>query len=828
MGIQELDKMFRPRSVAVVGASPNTAKLGGIVLKNLAQRGFGGDIYPVNPIHTEIGHLKCYGSITDVEERVDLAILATPAPSLPEIMHECVKARVRGAIVLTSAGKKDERIAIEHRLRAISAEHGIRIIGPNSMGMIHTKIRLNASAGHVMPETGTIAFLSQSAAICTAILDMAVHIPVGFSHIVNLGAAIDVDYGDLLDFLGGDPQVASILLYLENLTNIRKFMSAARAVSRVKPIIALKAGRTPFGAQFAMDHTGASAGDDAVYDAAFERAGILRVKTFEELFDCAGILAAQPRPVGSGVVIITNSGGHGVMAADMLYEKGGTLTTLSEETLAKIDEILESKWSRTNPVHMPRDAQPEIYQKVVEACLGSPEVHGLIVLFSPNALVDANLVAKAVVEALKSRPTTNVTSWLGTGSVIGARTLFHNSQIPTYDTPERAVRAYMNICRHGEQIEMLQQIPPIVNKRLHFDADAVRTVLTRCLLENRFQPLPEEIAIILEAYGISPAMAAAKELSSSLASCRIRICLKTDPQFGPVICLCPEAVSDAVFGVRAIGLPPINRLLAKRLMQEGRIYELLRTYQITERHLIENLEDMIIRVSQLAIDFSEIIEMDLVVGLDGVSGPWVIQSSLQLQPAAVPAPLHLVISPYPSQYESQFYIDGLGKVLTRPIRPEDEPLLLGLFKSLSPRSIYMRFFTPMRTFQHSLLARFTQIDYDREIAQVAILEDAPEAEAMLGVARVIGEPNLERGEFAVVIRDGYQGKGIGAELLQQCLTIAGKRGMKTIYGIVLSENLQMLALGRKLGFKITRIPESSEYELVFKLDSKDAKPKDTG
>jgi acetyltransferase len=367
-----------------------------------------------------------------------------------------------------------------------------------------------------------------------------------------------------------------------------------------------------------------------------------------------------------------------------------------------------------------------------------------------------------------------------------------------------------------------------VNKRLHFDVDAARTTLTRCLLENRFQPVPQEIAIILDAYGISPAMDAAKESSTSLASCHIRIRLITDPQFGPVICISPEAFSDAVFGVRAIGLPPINRLLAKRLMHEGRINDMLRTCQITNRHLIENLEDMIIRVSQLAIDFSEILGLDLIVALNSVSGPWVIQSSLQLQPAAVPAPLHLVISPYPSQYESQFYIDGLGKVLTRPIRPEDEPLLLGLFKSLSPRSIYMRFFTPMRTFQHSLLARFTQIDYDREIAQVAILEDAPEAEAMLGVARVIGEPNLESGEFAVVIRDGYQGKGIGAELLQQCLTIAAKRGMKTIYGIVLSENLQMLALGRKLGFKITRIPESSEYELVFRLDEKATKAQGEG
>jgi len=819
MGIQELDKMFRPRSVAVIGASPNTEKLGGIVLKNLVQRGFGGDIFPVNPLHEAIGSLKCHRSVTDIGERIDLGVVATPMESIFDIVEDCVHARVRGLVILSTLGRAEDRKPIETRLRALSEEHGIRIIGPNSMGLIHTKIRLNASAGHVMPEIGTIAFLSQSAAVCTAILDMALHIPIGFSHIVNVGSAVNVDYGDLLDFLGGDPQVASILLYVENLTNIRKFMSAARAVSRVKPIIALKTGRTPFGARMALEHTGAAAGDDAVYDAAFERAGILRVKTFEELFDCAGILAKQPRPGGSGVVIVTNSGGHGVMAADMLFEKEGNLSKLSAETLAAIDDIIGSKWSRSNPVHLPRDAQPETYRRVIEACLSSPEVHGLIVLFSPNVLVDGNLVAKAVVDALKTRPVTAVTSWLGAGSVVGARTLFHNAQIPTYDTPERAVRAYMNILRHGRQIEMLQQIPPIVNKRLRFETDIARERILQCLMENRHHPEPSETAAVLEAYGLTLLDNTEEcRIRNGLSDCHIRIHLMTDPQFGPVIRVSPAAVSDELFGVRAIGLPPVNRLLARQLMHEGRIDILLNAYQMAERRNVEALEDAIIRVAQLAIDFSEIEALDLTVVMGKKGGPWVVSSDLRLRPAPVAAPLHLVISPYPSQYESKVYLDGVGNILTRPIRPEDEPMLLGLFKSLSPRSIYMRFFTPMRTFQHSLLARFTQIDYDREIAQVALLEDAPEEEAMLGVARVIGEPNMESGEFAVVVRDGYQGKGIGANLLRQCLSIARERGMKTIYGVVLSENLQMLALGRKLGFKITRIPESSEYELVFKLD----------
>jgi acetyltransferase len=890
MSLLNLDRLFAPRSLAVVGASDRKGTIGAAVMRNLLEGGFAGTVYPINPRHPTISGQKTYATISDLPEAVDLVVIAVPIQMVPELIEECAATRVGAAVIISSGGKEtgEQGRAMEQAIAEAARDSGVRIIGPNCLGVINSRVNLNASFAAQMPLPGSIAFISQSGAVCGAVLDLSIREHIGFSYFVSLGSMLDVNFGDVIDYLGNDPQVGSIVMYMENLTRHRNFMSAARAVARIKPIVVLKAGRTRAGAAAAASHTGALAGEDAVYDAAFKRAGIVRVRTFEELFDCAELLAKQPKTIGPGLAIVTNSGGPGVMAADALSDYGFEPVTLSEETLKKLDAVLPPHWSRGNPIDILGDAAVDEYRKVVAICEDAPEINGLLVILVPQAMIDPVEVANAICDQIKDRPFPVITSWIGGPLAERGRTVFHRAGIPTFDTPERAVRAFTNLWRYASNIELLREIPSGLPRQLDFDRQKAGSLIRQGL--ERKTPMMTEVEskALLAAYGIpvnqteiafsaDEAVRKAQQIGYPVAlkiysreiahktetggvalglendvdvreaysriihnamiygatngtegatvqpmlpppMVELILGAKKDPDFGPVVLFGMGGILTEVIHDSVIALPPLNRLLARRLIEETKVYQILKGFRTLPAANLELLEEILIRLAQLITDFAEIEELDinpLFVTDDGFRA---VDARVRLKRVEVRAPMHLVISPYPDRYETQATTRGLIKILIRPIRPEDAPLMTELFDSLTARSIYQRFLSPMKRLPSSMLARFTQIDYDREIALVAFREEKPR-EQMMGISRVIIEHNLKNAEFSVLVGDAWQGKGVGAELLKNSLRIARERGIESIWGLVLTENIQMLALARKLGFKMHRVPESNTYELRIDLKS---------
>jgi acetyltransferase len=890
MSIDRLENLFHPDSVAVVGASARTGSVGRAVMQNMLDAGFEGPVYPVNPGHSSIMGKKTFAALDHIGEPVDLVIVATPMETVPSIIAGCSRIGAAGAVIISAGGKETGRMGrqFEKKIHEEAVGAGLRIIGPNCLGIMCSAARLNASFAARMPLDGRLAFVSQSGAICTAILDFSVKERIGFSHFISLGSMLDVNFGDVIDYLGADPKVGSIVMYVESLSHHRQFMSAARAVSRVKPIIALKAGRTRAGASAAASHTGAMAGEDMVYDAAFQRAGIVRVKTFEELFDAAEILSRKGRYRGTGLAIMTNAGGPGVMAADALSDYGVEPATLSPETVNALDALLPDHWSHGNPVDILGDATPERYAAAVSILTRAKEVQALLVMLAPQAVTDATAVARSLCDQLGDTTKPIITSWLGGTDVDPGREILNQAGIATFDTPERAVRAFMNLHRHARGIEILQQIPPRLSTRIQVDRAGARRFIDGRMAETRTLLTETEAKSLLATYGIpvnpttaatcaDEAIAQAEQIGYPVAmkilsrdithksdaggvrldlntrdavrrgftelmnsartafpqaildgvtiqamigkpDCELIIGAKTDPDFGPVILFGMGGVLAELLGDNAIALPPLNRLLASRLMEATRVDRLLKGYRNHPPADREQLEAILIRLAQLVTDFPQIAELDINPMVIHRGRPIAVDARVVLTPSSCPAPLHLVVSPYPAQYESRVQLPDTGELLIRPIRPEDAPLLLGLFETLSPQSVYYRFFSPMRQLSHSMLARFTQIDYDREIALVAI-EESRDSEKMLGAARVILQHNQKDSEFAVLVGDPWHGRGIGAHLLTTCLDIAGERGFRSIWGTVLAENKSMLALGRKLGFTINRSASAGEFDLYLNMSN---------
>ena len=884
MSQYNLDRIFQPRRVAVVGASEKARSIGNALMKNLIEGGYKGILLPVNLRDDSVHGMPAVKSVSALETGVDLAVIATPMVTVPDIVQECVEKKVAGAIVISAGGKEvgEKGREIEERIRETAYGGGLRIVGPNCLGIIRPGVNLNASFASEMPDVGDLAFVSQSGAICTAILDLALKEHIGFSHFVSIGSMLDVDFGDLIDYLGNDSSAKSILLYIESLTNFRKFMSAARAVSRIKPIIVLKAGRSEAGAKAAASHTGAMAGEDAVYDAAFKRAGIVRVDTIQDLFDCAELMAKQPRPRGPRLAIVTNGGGPGVMATDTLARYGLEPAPLDPETFQKLNAFLPPFWSRSNPIDILGDASAERFRQTLEVCFDGKDTDGVCVILAPQALTDPVLVAETLATTMKGRRYPVFACWMGGKSIEKAVQILNKAGIPTYETPERAVRAFLYMVDYARNMEALLEIPPKLTRDISFDTEKARRLLSGAP-DGRFTGESDAKEVLL-AYGLpvirsetarteedaaragrdfgyplvmklySPDITHKTEaggvrldlrsdadvraaFAGIVASARrykpgariegvtmqpyfsnadyeILLGAKRDPNFGPVILFGMGGIFTEVLKDRALGLPPMNRLLALRLMQETKAYALLKGYRNRSPADMERLEEMIIRLSQLLIDFPEIVELDMNPVLIKDADPVVVDARILVSPLAVPSSLHLVIGPYPEEDESHMVgVDG-RRIFIRPVKPEDAPLFTALFKVLSPTTIYYRFFGPLKELKPEMLARFTQIDYDREIALVAIDEDS-ETDSMLGVARIIGDPDGKTGEFAVLVGDAWQGKGIGSNLLEKCLSIAKNRGFKTVHGIVLRENRNMLALGKKLGFEIKRDADSGDNELVI-------------
>lgn len=883
-----MEQFFDPKSIAVIGANDRPVSIGAALIDNLLLGGYTGTIYPVNPKYTTIRGLQAYPSITAIEQPPELAIIATPIASAPDIVRQCVRTGTQGVIIISAGGKElgGEGAFIEEQIAGAAEGSGMRIIGPNCMGVIRPSKNLNATFAGGMPAKGTLAVISQSGAICAAILDRAAEENMGFSHFVSIGSMLDVDFGDLIDYLGNDGSVKAILLYMENLTNPRKFMSAARSVSRIKPIIVLKAGKSKAGARAASTHIGAMAGEDAVYDAAFKRAGIVRVPSLSRLFDCAELMAKQPRPEGTRLAIITNGGGPGVMAADTLAEYGLDPAPLSDELTATLNDMLPHFWSHANPIDILGNATVERFTSVVELCMASKEFDGILIIMVPQNLTAPEEVANALTKLTKRKRLPVFASWMGGPRVAEAVNILNQANIPTYETPERAVRAFLYMVEYTRNLELLSQAPPKLATELYFNRDQVFRTIYECFEQETDMLSEIQSKEVLAAYGIpvNPTVLAASadqavalaadmdgpvvmkivspDISHKSDADGVHLDLRTesdirqafdrittaarsfnpearitgvslqpyianpdfellmgsttDSMFGPVLCFGSGGVFAEVLDDKALGLPPLNRLLARRMMEETRILRLLEGYRSSSPADLEKLEELLMRLSQLVIDFPEIVELDINPVLIKDGQPIAVDARIRLARTEGNNNLHLVISPYPQHLERHDFTDMQMPLFIRPIKPEDAPLFVELFNSLTPTSIYYRFFSVVKTLSPEILARFTQVDYDREISFVA-LDDSGDQEQMLGVANIVGEPDGKRGEFSVLIGDPWQGKGIGAKLLLQCLRIAQERGMEIVWGTVLAENRYMIALGKKLGFTVKQGEEPTEYKLTIDL-----------
>ncbi|MCF8077082.1 MAG: GNAT family N-acetyltransferase [Desulfotignum sp.] len=808
MTIENLDRVFEPGSVAVIGASDRPGSVGATVMHNLGSRKFQGTVLPVNPGRTSVMGIDACADVRDLPGDVDLAVVAVPILQVPEILETCVAKKVGGAVIL-SAGDTwptPRQNAVFLQIKAMAGRSGMRILGPDSVGFIHTGIGLNASFMHQTPLQGRMAFLSQSGAVCTSVLDLAVRENVGFSHFVSLGSKLDVNFSDMLDYLGTLPDVDSIVMYVESVTRMRRFMSAARAVSRIKPIIALKSRRSgKISGPGDLD-------EDQMYDAAFKRAGILRVNEFEALFDCAEFLAKQQRPRGSRMAIVSNARGIGEMARDALVRHGLEPAALDSATIEKLDVLLSDGWSRANPIALLRAATPKQYVQVVKTCMQAPEIDGLLLLSSPVGIYDCTTIAKSLVDLLKTTPFPVFTAWLGGMTIDDSREIFNRHGIVTYDTPERAVRAFVNLYQYGRNMEALQQIPYTTDKRLKIDRDGAAQIIDDALARGKTHLPPQTAMDLAGAYDIH-----IKPLPAGvLPDYALNLSAKYTDLFGPVIRFGIGGLMTEVLSDMAVALPPLNRMLAGRTIKSTRISLLLQGRGHVASVDLDVLEEIMILMSRMVTDYPAIQTLTLnpIQIADGKI--YISDIAVTVAFPAVCSPAHLIISPYPWWQESEFNTRDNERIFMRPVRPGDAQQMIDLFSDLSPETIFMRFFSPLKRISRPMLARLSQIDYDREIALCAFAGDGA-ARKLIGVARIIFMPDGKTGEFAVVVADDWHGKGIGSVLLKQAMISAKKYGLSMVSGLVLTNNAPMVAMGQKIGFSVARDPDSAEYRLTIEL-----------
>ena len=877
MSVRNLDKLFKPQVVTLIGATPRRGSLGAVLLRNLRRARFKGPLMLVNPHHRSIGGVPVHPNVANLPQVPDLAVIATPPETVPQVIAELGARGTRAAIVITASFGEQGASGRALQQAALDAARPylLRVVGPNCVGIMVPAVGLDASFSHITPAAGDLAFVSQSGGMITAVLDWAAPRGIGFSHVVSLGDMADVDFGDMLDYLAVDPGTRAILLYVEAITHARKFMSAARAAARAKPVLVVKVGRFAEAVRAAASHTGALAGADAVYDAAFRRAGMLRVDTMAELFDAVETLALTRAQQGDRLAILTNGGGPGLLATDAIVARAGRLATLSSDTIARLDGVLPRTWSRGNPIDIIGDASGQRYADALSALLGDREIDAILVLNCPTALTPPGEAARAVIDTLsaapgESRKGCNVfTAWLGEKSAAKARRLFAAARIPTYDTPDSAVRGFMHRVRYRRNQELLMETPAARPGNFAPDIDRARAAITGALGAGRAWLDADELSTVLDAYGVpvpairlvadaEGAAAAAAEIGHGVAL-KIRspdLAHKSD--FGGVVLdldspdrvrsearamlarvarACPEArldgflvqqmvrlpdaieliigvADDPVFGPvvmfghggtaveqiddTTLALPPLNQALAHAMMARTRVWRLLQGYRGRSPAAIDVIGEILIRVAQLAVDHPEICELDINPLLAGADGVMAVDARLRVA-VAQPGPARLAISPYPKELEATEPLRDGAVVRLRPIRPEDEPLLQDLARHMSPEDLRLRFFTAMRGLSHQLAARMTQIDYDREMALIAL---PAEADMALGVSRFAADPDNRRAEYAVEVRSDWKGRGLGYLLMTRLIDVARRRGIGELVGEVLRENAAMLQMCRALGFTI--------------------------
>ena len=890
MNMHYLTSLFTPKSVALYGASDKPDSVGGVVFKNLLTAGFDGRIFAINPKRDEVQGQKAYSSLDEIEELVDLVVVATPATSIPAIVEECGERGIKMMLIL-SAGFREtgaEGRKLEDKVTQLVKHYGIRLMGPNCLGIIRPDKGLNITFGNNNAKPGNLAFVSQSGAICTAILDWAEQNDIGFSAVVSTGIAADLDFGDYLDYLVSDPATKAILLYIEGINNSRRFMSSLRAAARIKPVIALKVGRHSAGAEASMSHTGALVGSDETFAAALSRSGVLRVETISQLFSAAKALSSTHyRGKSERLVIITNGGGPGVMAADRAVDRDIELSTLSAETMTALDAVLPSVWSHGNPVDIIGDAPPERYEQALDICLKDPGVDGAIVILTPQAMTRPTEVAEAVIKSAARNKKPIMTSWMGGDQVAEARKRFNSAHVPDFRTLENAVDAFSYLARYNKNQRLLLQTPSgLPRGQQPPDKEGARLIIEAVLTEQRkVLTEPESMAIlnafriptvrnavahtanealiVAESIGFPIAMKvlstdishksdaggvrlninSAQEVRGayrqlidtvqarlpdakisgvniekmyrSSSGRELMIGVIRDPVFGPVISFGSGGTTVEVMGDSAVSLPPLNRRLALDLINRTKVSKLLGEFRDMPAVDIEQLVNALLGVSSMACELPWLQEMDINPLIIDEAGIVAVDARIVVdypKPSIDPYD-HLAIHPYPSNLVMKTQLNDGTDIVIRPIRPEDAEMEANFVRGLSKEARYFRFMNSMQELSPTMLVRFTQIDYHDEMALIAVTARG-DHEEQIGVARYTTNVDKKSCEFALVVSDKWQNRGIAHRLMTNLMEIARDRNLETMQGQVLTQNSRMLELVTSLGFEVRNDPDDALIKLV--------------
>jgi acetyltransferase len=893
-----LDSICNPKVVAVIGATENPGTVGRTLFQNLGRGGFDGIVYPVNPKRASVLCVKAYPNIGAIPEKVDLAVICTPAKTVPGIIKDCVKAGVRGVIII-SAGFKEigpEGVKLEQQILAEARGGGMRIVGPNCLGLMMPNIGLNATFGTTIAKPGNVGFLSQSGALCTAVLDWSLKENVGFSMFASLGSMLDVSWGDLIYYLGDDPNTKSIVIYMETIGDARAFLSAAREVALTKPIIVIKPGRTEGAAKAAASHTGSLTGSDDVLDAAFKRCGVLRVNNISDLFYMSEVLGRQPRPKGNRLTMISNAGGPGVLATDALITSGGALTEISKGTMEELNKFLPASWSHNNPVDVLGDASAEIYAKTLEIAAKDPNSDGLLVILTPQSMTDCTGTAEKLKAYAHIEGKPVLASWMGGLEVEAGEKILNAAGIPTFPYPDTAARVFASMWRYADNLRALYETPvpsatpddlesgrAKAGELIEAVKKSGRTILTEAeskeLLgcykiptvvtkiaktEKEAVELAAEIGfpIVLKLYSetithktdvggvqlnlkdeadVKRAFKAIKTACTEKAGAQhfqgvtvqkmiklgdgyeIILGSSIDPQFGPVLLFGMGGQLVEVFKDKALGLPPLNTTLARRMMEQTKIYKALKGVRGRKSVNLAALERLMVGFSQLVAEQRWIKEIDINPLFASADDLVALDARVILHDAKTPEDKlpKLAIRPYPTRYVAKWKLkDGLP-VIIRPIQPEDEPLLVKFHESLSEESVYHRYFSQIKLDQRIAHERLTRIcfnDYDREIALVAERKDSKTGDReILGVGRLSKARGLNEGEFALLISDRWQKQGLGSELLKRLVDIARSEKLTRVSAIIMSDNQAMLHVSKKAGFALKADPENRDFTAEYIL-----------
>ena len=892
-----LDCIFAPKVVAVIGATENKGSVGRTVFQNMGRGGFGGTVYPVNPKRPSVLSVRAYPNVAAIPEKVDLAVITTPAATVPGLIRECADAGIPGAVII-SAGFKETGpagVELEHKVMEEARRGKMRIIGPNCLGVMNPHNGLNATFATTIARPGNLGFISQSGALCTAILDWSLRENVGFSSFVSIGSMLDVNWGDLIYYLGDDPNTKSIIIYMESIGDARSFLSAAREVALTKPIIVIKVGRTEAAAKAAASHTGSLTGSDDVLQAAFRRVGVLRVETIAELFHMAEVLSKQPRPAGPRLTILTNAGGPGVLATDMLIGSGGSLADVSPEAMAEYNKLLPAAWSHNNPIDVLGDAGADRYAKSVQIAAADPNSDGMLVILTPQAMTDAIGTADALRPYAKIPGKPLLACWMGGKEVEPGEDILNAAGIPTFKYPDTAARAFYYMYRYSYNLHGLYETPALLadqsaDASARAKADAIiqnvrgqgRTILTEfeskqllsaygiptvdtriAQTEEMAVKLADEIGypVVLKLYSetithktdvggvqlnLKNAAAVQRAWTTiqtavekrvgkehflgvtvqpmvDLAGYELIIGSSLDAQFGPVLLFGSGGQLVEVYKDSALALPPLNATLARRMMEQTKIYHALKGVRGRKPVNLAALEELLVRFSQIVVEQPWISEIDInpllasperLIALDArvvVHGQGMTEAKLPRS----------AIRPYPAQYVEGWTVKNGTKVTIRPIRPEDEPIMVKFHETLSEESVYYRYFSQLKLDQriaHERLTRMCFNDYDREIALVVEHKDPKTDKAeILGVGRLSKLRGLNEAEFSMIVSDQWQRQGMGTELLRRLVKIGRDERLERISANILRENHGMQHVAKRVGFTLNRESNDQDYRAEILL-----------